>query len=198
MLTVAGFDPAFQRDACAGAVVRTKGDIFEVAAVWERKPAKAAPLVPSTTVKEFSAMAMKHGAKHFVSDVHYSQTVREHLDRGLIFVDAPGGNTGKVEVYGAARELIHAGRVKWSAGHKHLTQQMREVIARPLPGGLIAITSPRRKGSHGDIASALCLAIWCAAKEVRGAVDWKHLHEINNRLAGSGSRWDEYEGRGFG
>jgi hypothetical protein len=164
-IVVAGFDPAFQRDACAGAIARSNGERVEVCAVWERRPEKNAPLVPSVTVKEFGAFALRHGARALVSDIHYRETVREHLPPGLVFVDAPGGNSGKAAVYSAARELIHAGRVRWSAGHKRLTAQMREVIARPLPGGLIAITSPRRRGSHGDIASALCLTLWLLSQK---------------------------------
>lgn len=162
-LVVAGFDPAFQRDACAGVVVRTDGQIFEVTAVWERRPAKDAPLVPSETVREFAALCRRHRVQRLASDVHYRESVREHL-RGtnIAFVSAPGGNSGKATVYAVARELVHAARVRWSAGHKRLTQQMRDVIARPLPGGLVAIQSPRRRGSHGDIASALCLALWLA------------------------------------
>jgi len=162
MTIVAGFDPAFQRDACAGVVVRKRDNLFEVCGVWERKPAKGAPLVPSATVREFCAEALRLGATHIATDVHYRESVREHVPAGLLLVDAPGGNPGKAEVYGCARELIHAGRVRWSSGHKRLTQQMREVIAKPLVGGLIAITSPRRKGSHGDLGSALCLALWLA------------------------------------
>jgi hypothetical protein len=172
MEAVAGFDPAFQRDACAGVIVRPSGDDFLVVAVWERRPEKGAPLVPSATVREFGELAIKHGVRRLVSDIHYRESVREHLPATLSFVDAPGGNAGKASVYGAARELIHAGRVKWSAGHKRLTQQVREVIAKPLPGGLVAITSPRRKGAHGDIASALCLALWASSVATIDISEW--------------------------
>jgi len=162
----AGFDPAFQRDASAGVVVRKNGALFEVCEVFERRPERGTPLVPSAVVREFAAIAKKHGANKVCSDVHYQESVREHLrESGLSFAEAPGGNQGKGEVYDFARDAIHAGRVRWSAGHRRLTQQLREVIARPLPGGLVSIQSPRRKGSHGDIASAFCLALWAAEKK---------------------------------
>lgn len=161
----AGFDPAFQRDACAGVIVRKKDGIFEVCEVFERRPERGSPLVPSATVKEFAAASKRHGARRVASDVHYRESVKEHLrESGLSFADMPGGNAGKADVYNFARDLIHAGRVRWSAQHRRLTQQLREIVAKPLPGGLIAITSPRRKGSHGDIASAFCLALWSAEK----------------------------------
>jgi hypothetical protein len=109
-------------------------------------------------------VATRHGARTVVSDVHYQESVKEHLsESGLSFESAPGGNSGKSEVYTEARELIHSDRVRWSRRHKELTRQMREVMSRPLAGGLIQISSPRRKGAHGDLASALTLALWAAS-----------------------------------
>ncbi|HEU4544638.1 MAG TPA: hypothetical protein VFR23_26160 [Jiangellaceae bacterium] len=161
----AGFDPAFQRDASAGVVVRKRAGVFDVCEVFERRPERGQPLVPSVVCREFAAIAKKHTASRICSDIHYQESVKEHLrESGVSFLQAPGGNQGKSDVYNFARDAIHAGRVRWSAGHRRLTQQLREVVARPLPGGLISIQSPRRKGNHGDIASAFCLALWAAEK----------------------------------
>jgi hypothetical protein len=187
-VVAAGFDPAFQRDTCAGAVVRMKNDRIELCELFERRPEKGKPLVPSAMVREFGAVALKHGAQIFASDIHYQESVREHLPAGLRFIEAPGGNPGKAEVYGATREVIHGARFKWSAGHKKLTQQMRDVIAKPLPGGLVAITSPRRKGSHGDLASAVCLAVW---NVLRGARNAPGPHNVPMTFAGG---WTSNEG----
>lgn len=162
----AGFDPAFQRDACAGVIVRRDGDMFDVCEVFERRPERGIPLVPSQTVKEFAAVADRHGARSVSSDIHYQESVKEALRAERIRFDpAPGGNAGKAEIYDFSRDMIHAGRVRWSAGHRRLTQQLREIVAKPLPGGLVSITSPRRRGSHGDIASAFCLALWSCGKK---------------------------------
>lgn len=163
-----GYDPAYVSDAAEGVIVRSKGLLFEVVDVFTRVPAKGKPLVPSVVDREFATLVKRHGGKQISSDVHYEQSVREHVGGlGLSFRAAPGGNSGKVEVYGCAREIISGGRVKWSAGHLRLTRQMREVVSKPLAGGLIAISSPRRKGNHGDGASALCLALWLAQREMR-------------------------------
>ncbi|HKY39256.1 MAG TPA: hypothetical protein VJN18_25135 [Polyangiaceae bacterium] len=180
----AGFDPAFQRDACAGAIVRRVGEIFEVCEIFELRPERGAPLVPSQTVKEFARLAKGYAVGKVASDIHYQEAVKEWLvEEGLRFQAAPGGNAGKGEVYGFAREMVHAGRVKWSAGHRTLTQQILEVIARPLPAGLVSITSPRRRGSHGDVASAFCLALWSCG---HGPTPWDQLAQWQkfNRIHG--------------
>lgn len=183
-----GYDPAYVSDAAEGVIVRSKGLLFEVADVFIRVPAKGKPLVPSVVDREFAELVKRHGGKQISSDIHYEQSVREHVrGLGLSFHAGPGGNSGKAEVYGCARELVSGGRVKWSAGHLRLTRQMREVVSKPLSGGLIAISSPRHRGNHGDGASALCLALWLAHQASKSA----------NRyfgIASVGSDWSARQG----
>jgi hypothetical protein len=83
----------------------------------------------------------------------------------------PGGNAGKCEVFGRSREIIHADQLRWSEGHHRLTRQLREVVGKPLAGGLIAISSPRKRGDHGDAAHALCLALWASSFPPAAAFD---------------------------
>ena len=69
----------------------------------------------------------------------------------------------KVAAYVVARTLIHEGRVALPP-HPRLRQQLRDVVAKPMPGGGTQITSPHRvDGSHGDLVSALVNALWAAA-----------------------------------
>ena len=190
---VAALDPAFNRDASAGVIVRARKDEFQIVEVFERIPRKGQPLVPSELVREFAALCEKHGATRVASDIHYQETVREHLPRGLRFVKAPGGNSGKAEMFGQARDQIHAGQVKWSKGHRKLTQQLREVTAVPLAGGLVAIRSPRRKGAHGDLASALCLALWLAKRTAgvnRDHERWRQIFAKDS--SAEGPSWGNY------
>jgi hypothetical protein len=159
----AAIDAGFVHDATGGVIAHRTGDLIEIAEIFERKPAKGKPLVPSVVIREFAQLAKKHGVTRVFGDVHYAEAMREGLRaEGLTFAPAPGGHQGKAEMFGAARELIHAGRVRWSAGHARLTQQAREVISRPMAGGGIQIMQPRRKGGHGDILSAAVLALWAA------------------------------------
>ncbi|MEI9940366.1 MAG: hypothetical protein WDO69_24380 [Pseudomonadota bacterium] len=148
---IGGYDPAYVRDAAEGVVVRTNGTAFEVVELFTRIPAKGKPLVPSEVDREFAELLVKHGGKAIATDQHYQESVRENVGRaGVWLVDVPGSNAGKVEVFAKSRDLIHNDQVRWSEGHRRLTRQLREIISKPLPGGLIHISSPRRRGDHGD------------------------------------------------
>jgi hypothetical protein len=157
---VGGYDPAYVRDAAEGVVVRTNGLQFEVVATLSRVPQKDKPLVPSEVDSEFAMLVKRHGGHVISTDIHYREAVREHVgSTGICLYDSPGGNAGKCEVFGIARDLINGDHVRWSAGHARLARQMREIVAKALPGGLVSISSPRRRGDHGDAAHALCLGL---------------------------------------
>ncbi|HEX4336926.1 MAG TPA: hypothetical protein VH062_13495 [Polyangiaceae bacterium] len=206
---VAGYDPAYIRDAAEGVIVRVKDGRCEVADVFTRIPERGKPLVPSEVDTAFAELVEKHGGRVIATDIHYREAVREHVaERAISLAETPGGNTGKVQVYAAAREIIHAGRARWSEGHRRLTRQVGDIIAKPLPGGLLSISSPRRRGDHGDAASALCLALWCAASQARGFIDWDEVLRINGGStrgfnepplpSDRETRWGGIGGRGFG
>lgn len=163
-----GFDPAFRSDACAGCIVIEHRGIYYVAATFERRPAKGAPLVPSVVTREFCDLVKRYNGKHIVTDSFYLESVREHVAAaGLATVEAPGGAQGKARVYGVAQELLHGGKVRVPASQRRLIQQLAETISKPLPGGGISITSPRKRGGHGDLASAFVLAVWRAERLAR-------------------------------
>jgi hypothetical protein len=186
---VGGFDPAYTRDAAEGVVVRTDGVRFEVVELFTRVPAKGAPLVPSEVDSEFAALVKAHGGQTLATDQHYRESVREHSSSvGVWLCNVPGGNAGKLEVFGTARDLIHADRVRWSEGHRRLTRQAKEVIGKPLAGGLIQISSPRRRGDHGDAIHALCLALWAAEKQAARTVDGPLLLSISSKELRRGTR----------
>jgi hypothetical protein len=171
--TFTALDAGFVSDSTGGAIVhRHRDGRIVVAEVFERRPEKGKPLVPSVVLREFAAVAKRHRATRVWADGHYLETVREYArEAGLTLLPAPSGHTGKAEIFGTARELLHAGKVSWSAGHSRLTQQAREVISRPMSGGGTQILQPRRKGSgHGDILSAAVLAIWAARHRRRRTV----------------------------
>src|SRR5690606_31565408 len=78
---------------------------------------------------------------------------------GITLLSAPAGNAGKLESYLALRQLINQQQLALPANETKLVQQLREVSCRPLPGGGLQISSPRKSG-HGDGLSALVLAAW--------------------------------------
>lgn len=162
---VGGYDPAYVRDAAEGVVLRTNGVRFEAVELFTRIPAKGKPLVPSEVDREFAEVVKRHGGECIATDQHYLESVRENVSSvGIWLRPVPGGNAGKCEVFGKARDIIHADMARWCEGHRRLTRQVREVIGKPLAGGLISISSPRRRGDHGDAAHALALALWAADK----------------------------------
>lgn len=192
MSTTFGLDTAFRRDATAGVAVRRTGDVYDVLECVEIKPPKGGRLVPSETIRALLERARSHGARLLVCDQHYVETVREHA-ADLVLVEAPGGILGKLEVYTRCRSLIAEGRVRVPAREKRLLAQLKQVVSKPTPGGQITISSPRRPGAHGDLASAFTLALWGASE--RGGTPGEIIIPSG---PGIGSRWDNSPGRGFG
>jgi hypothetical protein len=199
-LITAGYDPAYVRDAAEGAVVSSNGQRFEVIELFMRIPAKGKPLVPSEVDREFAEMVAKHGGRWIATDQHYQESVREHVaEVGIGLLNVPGGNAGKCEVFSRSRELIHVDQVRWSEGHHRLTRQVREVVGKPLPGGLISISSPRKRGDHGDAAHALCLALWAASFPQQEPFDYgARSDEVSRQIYGdsAGERSSRFWGAG--
>jgi hypothetical protein len=188
----AGADFAFLADASALVIVSRAEEDLRVADILERRPTKAAPLVPSNVVSEFAARAKKYGIQSLVSDSHGKASVIEHLAaHGLGFVDAPAGQRAIAQTYVAVRDLLVEGRLALPR-HDRLLRQMLETIATPLPGGGLRISHPRVAGGHGDIVSALVLAVW-QAKHVddRITVGGARLFDPDRRRVG-GDDWPDY------
>lgn len=164
----AAIDPAFTRDASAMVVLRYEGEKIRVATIVERRPESGKPLKPSVVIGELCDIAIMHGVTTLWSDCHYAETVREVAEaRGLAVRSPPGGQFGKAIMFQRARAGINEGRIELSAHHGALVGQLAEVLGRAMPGGGFSVTSPRRKGSHGDIASAFALASWVAEETRR-------------------------------
>jgi len=67
------------------------------------------------------------------------------------------------EAFVAARNILHEGRFE-APSNTRLRAQLRAVVAKPMPGGGVQIRSPKAAdGSHGDLVSALVLALWKAS-----------------------------------
>ncbi len=162
---VLGLDTAFKKDPTAGTVVtRDVNGLQTLLDVIEIRPPKDGRLVPSETIKAIIARAKDLKATHVVCDGHYVETVREYCD-GLTLVEAPGGQQGKAETHIASRTELREARVAIPPEFNRLAVQLRQIIGKPQPGGGLSITSPRRGGAHGDIASGWVLACWHLATD---------------------------------
>lgn len=168
----AAFDLAFVNDTASGIVVRLEEEQAVLADWLELRPRKGHPLKPSEVIAAFAVMMKAHGVTTVIGDGHYRESAREHLQsHGLRFVPADGGLQGKLRSYRLAQSLIKEQRVALPNLPKLITQ-LREVQVKPLPGGSLQISHPRRQGAgHGDLSAALVLGLAAAAPFIqRGGV----------------------------
>jgi len=156
-----GGDLGFRSDSSAFVTVRKQFEFLVSAEITELRPQKGQPLVPSEVIAAGAAQVLRHGGSRLVTDHHYIESSREHLKRSrVMLIAAPGGIEGKIAVFTRAKSILHEGRLKIPAGQKRLIAQLREIVSKPTPGGGLTISSPRRGGAHGDVASAFVLALY--------------------------------------
>lgn len=188
----AGADLAFVNDSSAIVIVQAEGGRFHVADTLELRPQKGAPLRPSSVVEQFAAVCQRYGLNSVVADGHYKESLREHLEaQKMTLSSAPEGQPGKVAMFTQCRALLHEGRLRLPNNPRLLTQ-LRDIVAKPTPGGGLSITSPRRKNSgHGDLVSALVCAVWCARRHANTST-WQPpvTLEVNPFLGPQASMFD--------
>ncbi len=157
-IVTAGCDLAFRSDSSSLVIVHTRVGIRYVAEVLELRPQKGVPLKPSEVCAHFAERMKAHGASHVLADQHYRETLDEYLNAaGLVYVPAP--NT-PAAAYVRTRVLLRQGVVRLP-DHPRLLQQIKEVTGRPLAGGGLSIVQNRwRAGGHGDLLSAMVLALY--------------------------------------
>jgi hypothetical protein len=154
-----GGDLALVRDAAACVVVHEEGGVYLVAEVQERCPSKGYPLKLSELVKDFSGVAARHGATTIQVDNHELEASKEHLPPGMSLFPCDASQQGKVDTYSKVRELLNEKRLRIPPQFQKLVNQLRDIVKKPVPGGGMRIFSPHRNNVHGDIVSALVLAV---------------------------------------
>lgn len=163
-LVAAGGDTGFVKNSSALAIVeRLEGGPaprFRLMLLEERKPLPGLPLKPQAVAGEFADLMIEYDTRELVADAHELEEVSTALlGKNCTVVPAPD----KVAAHVAARTIIHEGRLELPR-HPRLRQQLRDVMSKPMPGGGVQITSPKRAdGSHGDLVSALVNALWRAS-----------------------------------
>jgi len=157
---IAAMDIAFASDSSALVIFREEGERSILVDWLERRPRKGQPLKPSEVMTEFAMRAKLHGCRHIWGDHHYAESAREHLAQAKIqFRTTAAGQTGKVETYTRAQQALNERRVSLPDWPK-LLQQFRDVQARPVSGGGMSITHPRRAGAgHGDVCAAAVVGL---------------------------------------
>lgn len=169
-----GIDLAFVSDGSAAVhterqVVGARMMLVVTAVDWidprteKKKPAGAGLTKPSAVVGKFVADAHEAGASALVADGHCIDLVREHAsnpDAAIQVVRAPmsPAELSAAEVY--LRDLFREGLVQ-IPNDPRLVGQLKSVIAKAMPGGLLRAQLPRRAGAgHADLFVALRNAAW--------------------------------------
>ncbi|HEY1958610.1 MAG TPA: hypothetical protein VGH28_23490 [Polyangiaceae bacterium] len=157
-----GADFGFKSDSSALAVVRLGvSGIVRIVELVELRPRKGSPLVPSVVAKTFAEVMARHGATDVLSDSFAYEAMREHMQAaGARLIAAASGLTAKIESYTRAKTMLNEGRVRLPSDNRRLIAQLKAVTSKPTSGGGLSISSPRRaSGGHGDLVSALVLAM---------------------------------------
>lgn len=206
MEVAAGVDLGFRQDSSALVIVHiftSEGGstIRRVAEMVELQPTKDNPLKPSEVCKKFAEICRAHGVQSVVGDLHYRDTILEFFSAVDIgYVDAP---TQPSTAYVKARALLREGLVVIPK-HDRLMRQMKETKARLTPGGMVSISNPRwKRGGHGDLVSALVLALWASTGDViempaaqEGTKEWEDRQREERRSKQEqkkiGSRWKQF------
>jgi hypothetical protein len=161
VLSVGG-DLGFTSDCATFVCIeRTAAGVRLVDYVELKPTPTSGPLKPSVVYAAGVTVCKRWGVMHVVADQYYSQNAKEEFWKERIaFIETPGGQQGKGDMFTVTRRYVHEGRAELPNDARVLTQ-FREVQSRPTPGGGMSITQPR-KGGHGDIVSAAVAATWHA------------------------------------
>lgn len=155
----AGIDLAFARDSSALVIASRGADgVCLVVEIEEVRGGSASD--PRVVVAAFADALARHHVTSVMADVHYRDLLAAELgERGIALTPAPAR---PVESYLHARREMAAGRVQVPPHplRRRLAQQLRDTQGKPLASGDMTILHGRRGGAHGDIVSALVLAIW--------------------------------------
>jgi hypothetical protein len=188
-----GVDLAHVRDSACSSIVGRKGAFFTTCALRELRPTKGNPLKLSIMIATFHEDAKPFGVKRFTADSFSREPAREYTDALKLRLDAaPAGQTGKVETHLAVKKILTERRTRIPAGR--LPGQLKAITTTQTPGGGLSIVSPRRAGTHGDMASAWILSVWAAKKNrerdlsVVGARSDRNTHDGFGRGVAVGGR----------
>lgn len=155
----AGGDLGLTADSSALAVADEHETEIGIIDLVELQPEPGTPLKLSEVIELFAETLAPHGLRSFMADGWSREAAREHAEKHKVEIEAaPGGRQGKVDAYLATRDALREG-VLGLPDNARLRAQLRSIIARPVPGGGLAISAPRR-GGHGDLVSAIVLAVY--------------------------------------
>jgi hypothetical protein len=192
---VAGGDFAFRRNSSAlvvGKGGQTKEDrtpFFSLVSDREWTPVEKS-LKPGDVLREAIDIAEHARCESLCCDLHYIETVREHLeDTKIGLAEYPSHDTATA--YVRVRVLLAQGRLDLSRASTRLISQLKQTTARPTATGL-EIKNPEIRGAHGDLVSALVCMIYQADQLGLGDDTTGGKRRFAKDETPSGSEWVEY------
>ena len=157
----AGGDIGLVSDSSALAIVGLSGRDITLRDLLELRPERGRPLKLSAVIASFAERLAVFGLRSFMADGWAREPAREYCTPLGIFIEqAPEGAAGKTAVYLATRDALREGRLALGVNLR-LRAQLRSIVSAPTSGGGLKISAPRR-GGHGDLVSALVLAVHSA------------------------------------
>lgn len=156
--TAGGGDFAFRRNSAAVVAIDKKEDLLRLCYAAERVPGREA-LKPSITIKELVGEAVFCGADSLACDLHYVETVREHIDVPLI--EFPSDPKSIDACYVALRVFLSDERIDLSEAPPLMIEQLKQTTQKP-EGVSLGIKNPTKGKAHGDWVSALVAAVFAA------------------------------------
>jgi hypothetical protein len=154
----AGADLAFRRNSSALVI----GDVSErgIRVLYDREwvPGERS-LRPGEVLTDMVAALHEHGCETVCADLHYVETLREHLDVvDVELVEFPTTSHGKHAAYRRAQALLAHGKIALAGASTRLIEQLRQTRMRPTSTG-VQIDNPDVRGAHGDMVSAFVAAV---------------------------------------
>lgn len=159
-LVRAAGDLGFRSDSAAMTIGHMTGPLIVAGEILELRPEPDKPLVPSETVATFRRRMDAHGARYYTQDGYYFEAALEHMTDIQCMQDTHAPHENYVRARMVMRERVGGKSRVRIPRNERLIRQLREVEARPLPGGSMQIIKPRWKtGGHGDVLDTLILMV---------------------------------------
>lgn len=165
----AGGDAGFRKNSSALAIARENPVTKKVELAYhsEHRPQNGKPLVPKEVVAgSWVPACLRYGVERVHGDLHYSESVREHLATPQPEIGYEGDVTyGEfqptaevmVELAQRVKGLMAEGRC-WIPNDPVLARQFKDVQSKPI-GGRTHIIMPRDGQRHGDVLFAGIIAL---------------------------------------
>lgn len=171
-MIAAGIDLAFARDSSALVTASETAGRIELLDMVEVRGGDATD--PRIVVGSFVEVLRRRQIRAVMADCHYRKLLQAVLAENEIeLLPEPAGAHGNTAVYLYARRVLAERRldVPEHPLRARLAQQLRDTRGKPLSGGAMAIEHGRKDGGHGDLVSAMVLAVWQLREQTVGEPD---------------------------